>query len=85
MTVDVRKDSDSGYLGGQDVHPETWRVHGNEAQMVDMSEHGPLRPAEDDSSIGTCKKRKWPNAPGFESGDACESGELSGAFDGKRL
>ena len=82
MAVDVRKDSDSGYLGGQHMHPETWRVHGNEAQMVDTSEHGPLSPAEHDSQINTCKKPKWPNAPGFEREDACESGELSGALDG---
>ena len=82
MAVDVRKDSDSGYLGGQHMHPETWRVHGNEAQMVDMSEHGPLSPAEDDSNVNTCKKREWPNAPGFDDGGKCEFGELSGAFDG---
>ena len=82
--VDVYRDSDSGYLGSAAMHPEKWRVHGNEAQMVDVSEHGPLGAAVDDGGVNTCKKRKWPNAPGFDGGTegACESGSLSGAMDG---
>lgn len=82
--VDAYHDSDSGYLGSADVHTEKWRVHGNEAQMVDTSKYGPLSQATDDSNVNTCKKAKWPNAPGFDDGviDACESGSLSGAMDG---
>lgn len=82
--VDVYYDSDSGYLGGAEMHPEKWRVHGNEAQMVDTSEHGPLSKATDDNGVNTCKKKPWPDAPGFKggSGETCESGSLSGAYDG---
>lgn len=82
--VDVYRDSDSGYLGSATMHPEKWRVFGNEAQMVDMSEHGPLSPATDDDNVNTCEKSKWPNAPDFDGGaiDGCESGSLSGAMDG---
>ena len=80
----ANRGSDSGYLGTTDVHTEKWRVHGNEAQMVDMSEDGPLSRATDDGEVNTCKKAKWPNAPGFNNGaaDACDSGSLSGAYDG---
>lgn len=82
--VDAYHDSDSGHLGSADVHTEKWRVHGNEAQMVDMSEYGPLSRATDDGGVNTCEKAKWPNAPGFDDGavDACAAGSLSGAYDG---
>ena len=80
------KDSDSGFLGGQHMHSETWRTSGHMNTIVDTSEHGPLSPAVDDAGVGTCKKRAWPKAPGFEGDEsqACESGSLSGALDGRR-
>lgn len=82
--VDPFYDSDAGFYGGNDMHPERWRVHGNKAQMIDAGEHGPLSPATDDNNVNTCKKKEWPDAPGFKGGsdEVCETGSLSGAFDG---
>lgn len=80
--TDVYRDSDAGYLGSADMHPETWRTYGNNAQMVDMSEHGPLSPAADDGG-STCVKAAGSGEPGFQ-GNRCASGSLSGASDGAR-
>ena len=45
--TDVYKDSASGYLGGEDMHPEKWRLVGRGFTMVDTSENGPLSSADD--------------------------------------
>ena len=79
--TNVYHDSDSGYLGSAGVHAESWRVHGNEAQMIDASGYGALSPAEDDNGVNTCVKGP-PNAPGFGKAPTCKSGSPSGASDG---
>ena len=63
------------------AHEEKWRVIGNNAQMIDVSEHGPLSLDTDSESAHSCANAR---SVGSEKGEAGERGSKcsSGASDG---